>query len=103
MKHLEDFIAKDKLEVSDKMFERICAGIEKEKQSQMPAFLTKGVQICFILTAALLMVNILTGREEDNLQAGLQKENEEFKAFAKENYFDILSDYYPQFLVEKEE
>ena len=68
MKHLEDFIAKDKLTVSDEMFERICAGVKKES----------------------------------NLQARLQQENEEFKAFAKENYFDILSDYYPQFLIEKE-
>lgn len=102
MKYLEDFIAKDKLTVSDEMFERICAGVEKEKQSQMPAFLSKGVQICFVLTAVLLMLNILTAKKESNLQARLQQENEEFKAFAKENYFDILSDYYPQFLIEKE-
>lgn len=102
MKHLEDFIAKDKLTVSDEMFERICAGVEKEKQSQMPAFLSKGVQICFVLTAVLLMLNILIAKKESNLQARLQQENEEFKAFAKENYFDILSDYYPQFLIEKE-
>ena len=44
----------------------------------------------------------LTAKKESNLQARLQQENEEFKAFAKENYFDILSDYYPQFLIEKE-
>ena len=80
----------------------LCAGVEKEKQSQMPAFLSKGVQICFVLTAVLLMLNILTAKKESNLQARLQQENEEFKAFAKENYFDILSDYYPQFLIEKE-
>ena len=102
MKYLEDFIAKDKLTVSDGMFERICAGVEKEKKSQMPSFLSKGVQICFVLTAVLLVLNILTEKEESNLQAGLQQESEEFKAFAKENYFDILSDYYPRFLIEKE-
>lgn len=101
MKQLEEFIEKDKLAVSDEMFDRICRGIEREKQSRMPVFVTKGVQFCLVLTAVLLMVNVLTSNKEVSMQTGLQ-ESEGFKAFAKENYFDILSDYYPQFLVGEE-
>ncbi len=103
MKEMEEFIEKDKLDsAKGDMFERICQRAEQRKASQMPKGVIMSLSLCCVIAALTLFANIFVQNNQGELLADQMQQEENFKAFAQENYFDILSDYYPEELLEQE-
>ena len=97
MKNLEDFIAKDRVQTTNKdMFETICALAEKRKRENTPKGLSVVVAVLCCIVVTLSVFNVFATYDETTAQTALQQESEEFQVFAQDNYFDILSDYYPE-------
>ena len=102
MKNLEDFIAKDRVQITNKdMFETICALAEKRKRENTPKGLSVVVAVLCCIVVTLSVFNVFATYDKTTVQTALQQESEEFQVFAQDNYFDILSDYYPEELIQE--
>lgn len=102
MKNLEDFIAKDRVQTTNKdMFETICALAEKRKRENTPKGLSVVVAVLCCIVVTLSVFNVFATYDKTTDQTALQQESEEFQVFAQDNYFDILSDYYPEELIQE--
>lgn len=102
MKNLEDFIAKDRVQITNKdMFETICALAEKRKRENTPKGLSVVVAVMCCIVVTLGLFNVVSSYDKTTAQTALQQESEEFQVFAQDNYFDILSDYYPEELIQE--
>ena len=102
MKNLEDFIAKDRVQTTNKdMFETICALAEKRKRENTPKGLSVVVAVLCCIVVTLSVLNVFATYDKTTAQTALQQESEEFQVFAQDNYFDILSDYYPEELIQE--
>ena len=102
MKNLEDFIAKDRVQTTNKdMFETICALVEKRKRENTPKGLSVVVAVLCCIVVTLSVFNVFATYDKTTSQTALQQESEEFQVFAQDNYFDILSDYYPEELIQE--
>lgn len=103
MGKIEDIIVKDRITASNQeMFDSICRRIEKEQQNKLPNALGVGMKLCCCLIALLSVLNFVLFASVDKVQTSERFNDEEYHAFAKENYFDILSDYYPEELLKEE-
>ena len=102
MKNLEDFIAKDRVQTTNKdMFETICALAEKRKRENTPKGLSVVVAVLCCIVVTLSVFNVFATYDKTTAQTALHQESEEFQVFAQDNYFDILSDYYPEELIQE--
>ncbi len=102
MRNLEEFIAKDRIQTDNKdMFESICKRIDREQESKLPIAISVGLQLSCCLIVLISIFNMFDRKSYDELQTA-QSDNMEYQIFAQENYFDILSNYYPEELVKGE-
>lgn len=102
MKNLEEFIENDKQGFADKdSFDAICEKVDREQALRLPKGLSRGLLVCCLLAAAVLPVNLLTNKSENELLAQREQNEKLFESFTTENYFDILSDYYPEKLLDE--
>lgn len=102
MRNLEEFIAKDRIEVDNKnMFDSVCKRIDEEQESKLPIVTSIGLKLCCCLIVLVSLFNMFGMKSHDDIQTA-QNDNTEYQIFAQENYFDILSDYYPEELVKGE-
>lgn len=102
MKNLEEFIENDKQGFANEyLFDAICKRADREQALRLPKGLSRGLLVCCVLAAAVLSVNLLTSRSESELLAQSEQNAEFFESFTTENYFDILSDYYPEKLLDE--
>lgn len=100
MRNLEEFIAKDRVQTTNRdMFETICILAEKRKRENTPKGLSVVVAVLCCIGVTIGLFNVFTSYNNTTAQTALQQESEEFQTFAKDNYFDILSDYYPEELI----
>ena len=100
MGKIEDIIAKDKIKTCEReMFESICSRIDREQQNRLPFAVGLSVKLACCLVILLSAVNFIAFENNEEVQTVDGYDNEEYHIFAKENYIDILSEYYPEELM----
>jgi hypothetical protein len=94
---VEDLIEKDKQkQVNPFAFTRL-QGRLNEKTNQSKNFvLLHSLQIISLLLVLAFSVNLFTQSKTQEISS----QESSFEQFAKENYFDILTNYYPEILFE---
>lgn len=94
---IEDLIERDKQkQVNPFAFTRL-QGRLNEKTNQSKNFvLLHSLQIISLLLVFVLSVNLFTESKTQEISS----QESSFEQFAQENYFDILTNYYPEILFE---
>ncbi len=103
MKTIEEFIKSDNFKtLSEDSFENLFQKAEREKGSRGPKGFATSLGVCCLIAIVTLVANILIQNNSTELLAQENQEEMLFNSFAQENYFDILSDYYPEELLSQE-
>ena len=97
MENMDGFIQKDmQRQTNASLYSDIMFEIERRESLFLPSGFTKCLLACCIVLLFSVAVNLsdLFSGNRDGFVA--DEQTEAFEQFAQENYFDILSDYYPE-------